>query len=434
MRRYYCSLSLILFLPLQAFPQETLNLSIRDQLDRPYVDLFGLTGPPYSQDEVKLLRSTVEEDRKQQIENCQRDEKSLQRQLDSAREGLKALNESAPRDTGDMANTRNHLHVEIAALEQVLRDKAGECNDAIPAKFQVKLAKVYLLEHWPYRREQTIDIIENGRARERAHGDVDDIGFRKLVDDQDKDVALGEQAFRQMVSSGRLPAEIQDPSVRQYVQGLAGRITRNSDLRVPLHVTVLDSPEISTVALPGGFIVLTSGLLLACETEAELAGIVSQQIAQIAARHATRSSTTRAISKVFFPALQIVTGLFTAGVSNAGAYYGMSYGFQGLGLLADRVMANSNGKAQKEADQLGIQYAWKAGFDPRGLIAFLDSIGKRKDYARTQESISKDPPIGERLIDAFTEIQYLASGESYAVDSADFRRAKELLQDPHRTP
>src|SRR5262249_61811623 len=105
---------------------------------------------------------------------------------------------------------------------------------------------------------------------------------------------------------------------RQYVQDLAGTIARNSDLRIPLHVTVLDSPEISAIGLPGGFLLITSGLLLASHSEAELAGIISQQIAHIAARHATRTAKRSILSKMRVPAAQVATGLLTGGISTAG--------------------------------------------------------------------------------------------------------------------
>src|SRR5262249_1952924 len=206
----------------------------------------------------------------------------------------------------------------------------------IPAEFEIKLAKPHLFEHWPNRREHTIRKIEEGRARQRKHGDVEDISYRRLVDDQEKDIAIGQQPVRQLTLSNLTQVEVTDPAIRQYVQGLAGTIARNCDVRIPLHVTVLDSAEISAIGLPGGFLLITSGLLLASQSEAELAGIISQQIAHIAARHATRTSKRSIISKMFVPAAQVATGLLTGGVSNAGVYYGMNYGFPGMGLLADR--------------------------------------------------------------------------------------------------
>ena len=286
-----------------------------------------------------------------------------------------------------------------------------------------------LVEQWPERRKEIARIIEKGRARDRKHGDIDDIGYRRIAKDPEKDIAGGEQAVRQMTSGGLMPREIQAADVQQYVQRLARRIAENSDLKVPLHVTVLDSPEISAISVPGGFLFLSAGLILAAETEAELAGVLAHEIARIAARHGARAFQRSLISKMFVPAAQVATGLLTGGFSNAGAYYGVNYGFQGLSLLVDRTLVGSSGKYQKEADQLGIQYAWKAGFDSKGFIAFLDSIAKAKQYSKTASFFRTNPELGERLIDAFSEVQYLPPRENYIVDSAEFRKTKERLDE-----
>jgi len=418
MREWVCAICLGILAPLYAIAQET---------DRPDAALFDTSNLRSSQQEARQLRSTIEKEKKQQVDKCESDEKRLRAQLDSARHGLKTLNDAAPRDNRDMALSRDRFHNDIAALEQNLRDKTRECEHIIPAEFEIKLTKAHLLERWPDRRAHTIRKIEEGRARERKHGDVDDIGYRKLVDDQEKDIAIGQQAVRQMTLSKLGPVEVADPVIRQYVQNLAEAIVRNSDLRTPLHVTVLESPEINAIGLPGGFLLITSGLLLASQSEAELAGIISQQIAHIAARHATRTSKRSIISKMFVPSAQVATGLLTGGVSNAGVYYGMNYGFQGMGLLVDRALASFNSSAQKEADQLGIQYAWKAGFDPKGFIMFLDSMAKEKQFSKTDGFFLTKPSLEERLLDAFTEIQYLPPKEHYIVDSPEFQKVKQRL-------
>jgi hypothetical protein len=424
---FYYSAAVLLLTAFPAAGQDAPNSALAAQLDRPYVSLLQATDFRYLPGETKSLRASIEQERKHEINSCEQQESNLREQLDSARRGLKDLNAASPSDTADMASARRSLHTTISALEKVVRDRKRECEQTIPTSFEIKLAKAHLLENWPDQRESTLRRIDQGHARERKHGDVEDIGYRKLVDDQEKDISVGEQAARQMASNKLMPLEIQEASVRQYVRSVAERIARNSDLKIPLHVTLLDSPDINAIGLPGGFLFLTSGLFLACETEAQFAGVISQQIAHIAARHGTRSSTRSVVSRFFVPATQVVTGVFTGGVSNAGAYYGMTYGFQGLQTLVDKALVSSNTKAQKEADQLGIQYAWKAGFDPKGFIAFLDSIAKSNDYSKSGSFFITKPPLGERLVDAFTEIEYLPYQGNYAVTSAEFRSAKERL-------
>ena len=105
----------------------------------------------------------------------------------------------------------------------------------------------------------------------------------------------------------------------------------------------------------------------------------------------------------------------------------MSYGFQGLGLLADRAFATSNVKFQKEADQLGIQYAWKAGFDPKGFISFLDAVATSKEDAQPKNFLSSKRSLGERALDAFTEIQYLPINENATINSEEFLKLKDHI-------
>jgi hypothetical protein len=292
------------------------------QLDRPYVAFIEDSSKRYSRADTKSLRSSIEQERDHEIDACKKSESNLRQQLDAARRGLKELNRSAPPDNSDNAAARTTLHSSISALEKVLRDKKRECEQAIPVSFEIKLAKTHLLENWPEQRERTDRLIDEGRARERKHGDIEDIGYRKLADNQDRDIPVGEQAARQMASNKLMPPEIEDALVRMYVTSVAGKIARNSDLKIPLHVTMVESPEINAVGLPGGFLVLTSGLFLACETESQFAGVISQQVAHIAARHATHSSTKTIVSRFFVPATQVIIGVFTGGVGNAGAFTG----------------------------------------------------------------------------------------------------------------
>src|SRR5262245_37019685 len=189
MRERVFAIVLGILAPLHAMAQEA---------DRPYAALFDTSGLRSSQHEARQLRSNIEQEKKRQIETCERDEKRLRAQLDSARYGLKKLNDAAPRDNRDLALSRDRLHNNIAALEQNLRDKKRECEHFIPAEFEIKLTKAHLLERWPDRRAHTIRKIEEGRARERKHGDVDDIGYRKLVDDEEKDIAIGQQDVRRL--------------------------------------------------------------------------------------------------------------------------------------------------------------------------------------------------------------------------------------------
>jgi predicted Zn-dependent protease len=164
-------------------------------------------------------------------------------------------------------------------------------------------------------------------------------------------------------------------------------------------------------------------LLRACESEDELAGVLAREIAHIAARHGAKSSKRNLLTKALVPVAKVVTGIFIGAPVNAGTYYGLTYGFQGLESLVDHALIGSSNAAQKEADQLGIQYAWNAGFDPKGYIQFLDSLARQRDFSRSKNWFQLKPSLEKRLMDEFTEIHYLPARESRSSSSADFESA-----------
>ena len=416
------ALSLALLIPLQA-DQEPPCIPLEDLPNQPFVSLLE---QPYQEvhphDTLKDLRERLEREREEKLEEIRKTEKLWKRKLEDDRRELELLNKGSSVDAADVARRRSSLHIEIAALERGIRDKVREREHTIPATYEVRLSKLWLAEHWPERRNEILEEIEEGRGRERKHGDVDDIGYRVLASDSEKDIEVGEQASRQMIAGGWLPSRLHHEEVQTYVRGLASRLAASSDLRIPLHVTVLDSQELKAVALPGGFLYVTSGVIRAAQTESELAGVLSREIARIAARHATRTSKAAWISRLFVPVTQVVAGVFTGGTANAGAYYGIGYGIEGVGSLLNGTLNGANEKHQREADQLGVQYAWKAGFDPRGFVTFLDSIAGSNDY----NFLSPEPSLEKRLLHLFSEIQYLPARETSS-DSEEFRRIKRLV-------
>jgi len=397
-------------------------VSLEDRLLAPYVDL--LEPATFSHDEIGNLRSRLEHERDEKIRASSETEKQWKSELDTSRAELKELNRSGSMDTPGNRDRRSQLHVDIGALERGIREKAEEQKMTIPAEYNKQLTKLWLIEHWPEQREDILRHIDEGEGRKRPHGDVEDIGFRSIAKDPTEDIEVGKQAVRQMTAGGWLPAELQDETTQNYVRQLANRIAACSDLKVPLHVTVLDSGDIKATALPGGFLFVTSGLMLATHTESEFAVILAREIAGIAARHAMRASNHSLFSKMFLPIAQIATGFFSPGLNQA-AYYGIGYGMQGLSGVMDHMMDGAIEKYQKEADQLGVQYAWKAGFDPRGGIEFLDSLNGNA----AAEFLAPSPILRERLLNLFSEIEYLGPMPANAIlDSPEFHATRNRLQ------
>jgi Zn-dependent protease with chaperone function len=417
------ALTLALLIP--PLPDQELSFTPEDLLHQPFVILMELQKPEgYSPSDLKALRSRVEEERDRKVAELRQREDDWKKKLASNRHELEVLNKRASRDNESEAKQRADLHSEIAALERCIRDASIERERTIPAAYERKLAKLWLAEHWPARRAEVLQQIEEGQARDRRHGDAEDIGYRRLVKNPEQDVPAGDQAARQMIAGGWLPFELQDSEVQGYVRTVAARIAANSDLRVPLRVTVLDSTELKALALPGGYLYVTSGVIRAAQTESELAGVLSREVARIAARHGTRSSKMAMVSKLFVPVTQVATGIFTGGAVSPAAAYGIGAGIEGLGGVLQHAVSGTNEKFQTEADQLGIQYAWKAGYDPRGFISFLDSASET-----TYSSFLSDAPsLQERLLNAFTEIQYLPPQKEPAPDTGEFDRIRSRVR------
>ena len=406
----------MVFAVLAVLPQPDL----RDLLVMPYVEL--MEPATYSHDEIRTLRSELEHERDEKLKASSKTEKQWKSELDAARAELEDLNRISSIDTPGNRARRSQLHVDVAALERGIREMTERQKTTIPAEYNKQLTRLWLIEHWPEQRKDILRHIDEGESRKRLHGDVEDIGFRIIAKNPEDDIEVGKQAVRQMTSGGWLPAELQDPGTQIYVRQLANRIAVNSDLKVPLHVSVVESSDLRVTALPGGFLYVTSGVILATHTESEFAGVLSREIARIAARHAARASKHSLASKMFLPIAQIATGFFSPGLNQA-AYYGIGYGMQGLSGVMEHMMDGAVEKYQKEADQLGVQYAWKAGFDPRGGVDFLESLEGKP----AAEFLCPNPVLRVRLLNIFTEIEYLGPLPNAALDSPEFHATRERL-------
>src|SRR4026209_1804335 len=104
----------------------------------------------------------------------------------------------------------------------------------------------------------------------------------------EKEIGLGKQLAQEVERSAKV---IDDPVIAEYVNRVGQNLVRNSDVKVPVTIKVLDAEEVNAMALPGGFFFVNSGLILKADNESELAGVMAHEIAHIAARHGTRQAT-----------------------------------------------------------------------------------------------------------------------------------------------
>lgn len=405
-------------------------LPLSQLVSRPYLELLELApAVSFKAQDFEALRKELAQQRRAEAERLQKEEKDLDARLGELRGQLKSLNKEASRDTEKMAERRQTVHCEILRLEKIRSEKRVEREHGMPVAFDNRLAKADLLEQWPAKKIEVDRFIADGRARERRFGDIEDIGVRKISSDQEKDIKLGEEAVRDMKLYSLMPPELEQKEATAYVRSLAERIAANSDMTVPVKVTVLRSQEINAFAMPGGFLFINTGLLEKVENESELAGVIAHELAHVSARHGAQMLKRARLASLFLQSAQIAAMIATGGVAGIGLYYALQGGFFGLGMVLNLSLLGVNRKFEVEADQLGTQYAWHSGYDPRGFITFFDKMASEKGYVKSASFFRTHPPFFERILSSVSEIEYLPKSEALKMDSTEFREFKQRLAD-----
>jgi predicted Zn-dependent protease len=256
----------------------------------------------------------------------------------------------------------------------------------------------------------------------KPEDDVSLIGNRKVGQginfySLQKEIALGRQLADEVSRSSHI---IDDPVVNEYINRLAQNLVRNSDAKVPFTVKVIQDDTLNAFALPGGFFFVNSGLITACDEEDELAGAMAHEIAHVAARHATRNATKGELMQMATIPVVIAAGPGLGGLAAQNV----------AGLAIPLKYMSFSRAAEREADWLGIQYMYKTGYDPEGLVRSFEKIEalEKKKPGLISRAFASHPQTPDRVENSQREIaEILPPRQEYIVTTSDFSRVKARL-------
>jgi predicted Zn-dependent protease len=252
--------------------------------------------------------------------------------------------------------------------------------------------------------------------------DVDAVGNRKIGDrgwsnwySTDTEIKMGRMYALQIEKSTKF---ITDPVVTEYVNRIGQNIVKNSDCKVPFTIKVIDSDQVNAFALPGGYFFVNSGLILNADEEAELAGVMAHETAHVCAHHAVREQTRQNTAQVIAIPL-----IFIGGWAGFGAYEGASIIVPGYFLHYDRDL-------EAQADYLGVQYMYRAGYDPQAYIAFFEKVRalEKRKPGIVAKIFEDHPQTPDRILRSQEEIAHiLPARDQYMVTTSEFDDVKARL-------
>jgi predicted Zn-dependent protease len=260
-----------------------------------------------------------------------------------------------------------------------------------------------------------------GRADDKKD-DVDDIGNRKVahhsIISQEKEIAIGKQYADQIDKQAKI---LKDPVINEYVNRVAQNLARNSDLTIPLTIKVIDDPSINAFTLPGGFMYLNTGTLMAADEEDQVAGVIAHEIGHAAARHWAATMTKATILQFAMIPMMLIPMSYPV-------YMGVMEAYMNGVPLA---FLKFSRKDEQEADFLGLQYMYKAGYDPNAFVGFFGKVmdEERRSPGSMAKVFTDHPPTGDRIIASEEEIQkILPKKPEYLVSTSEFDDIKARLQ------
>jgi hypothetical protein len=239
--------------------------------------------------------------------------------------------------------------------------------------------------------------------------------FGWLGGSQDKEIALGRQLSVQVEQQAKM---VEDPVITEYVNRVGQNVVLNSDAKIPFTIKVIQGDEVNAFALPGGYFYVYTGLILAADNEAELAGVMAHEIAHVAARHAMENSGKGQLL-------------------NYGILAGIIFG----GGIASTILQNVGGigsslaffkfsrGAEVEADKLGVQYLYAAGYDPTAMSTMFEKLASRnkKKPGSLMKLFSTHPQSADRRDNSLGLVGRFPEKQEYVISTSEFQRVKARL-------
>jgi beta-barrel assembly-enhancing protease len=239
--------------------------------------------------------------------------------------------------------------------------------------------------------------------------------FGWLGGSRDKEAAIGRQISAQVEQEVKLN---EDPIITEYINRVGQNLVLHSDAKVPFTIKVINSDEVNAFALPGGYFYVNTGLILAADNESELAGVMSHEIAHVCARHAMENSGKGQLINVgLLGAIIFSGGIASTVLQNTGGI---------IGALAGTKFSRG---AEGEADRLGVQYLYAAGYDPTGMATMFEKLASvnKKKPGKLAKLFSTHPQSIERRDLSISLAGRFPEKEEYVISSSEFQKVKARL-------
>ncbi len=237
--------------------------------------------------------------------------------------------------------------------------------------------------------------------------ETDPEGTKRIVlISTDDEIAMGRGVAQSVEEQYTL---VRDPALTRRVETMGERLAAVSERKdVEYTFRVIDDDDlVNAFAAPGGWIYVTTGLLATVTSEDELACVIGHEIAHVAAKHSVMQFQGRAVAA---GALAVVTEALVGGVETAADERRARYVLAGIAVGADLTFLKYSRSQESQSDRLGMRYALLAGYDPAGMVAFLEKLAKADPQGPGFAAILRTHPVSEvRLADARRHLAGLPS-------------------------